>query len=1111
MSSDLFDFGARKKKGKSKYDLATLLQEDEEGTEREIKGSPPKEAISGTENEIATQRRGKSSRAPILGEGGRRAEKNIEGVSDGSAAPETPEAVAILEEGREYRVTLRKGEETPTYHVNFPILNGEDRDLLKKLTDRAIREIDIDPETFLQEEEKKAAFRSEVMALIEREFPELPQEKKEQFTERAVMDMVGYGLLDPLLADDALEEVMVVGIGKPVYVYHRKHGMCKTNIVFEEDQEIGNIIDRIARSVGRRVDIRSPLLDARLPDGSRVNATVRPVSLDGPSLTIRKFREDPFTITDLFHFGTLNDEVAAFLWLAVDGYAVKPANILVSGGTGSGKTTTLNCLASFIPPTDRVLTIEDTAELQLPLTHWIRLETRPPNVEGKGEVSMDMLLKNTLRMRPDRIIVGEVRGGEARTLLAAMNTGQNGCMGTLHANTAKETITRLINPPMSVPKVMIPSLHLILMQNRFTHEGKTVRRVTEIAEVEGIDKGEVQLNVIYRWDPKDDQIKPTGFPSVIKAELARLRGLSLKEIEDELERRKKVLRVLREKNVRGLRAVGEVIQRYALDSAGFSAKMKGAETGLRIPGPGKGREAPERGTKRRDRRAYSFLEKVLGRLPMETPKEKRKRKVVDERENRLLVVEEGEVNPLYVVPLYDLTAKEQVLLRSLEKKAINEIEVDPSSIEKEVAWKFFYQEVLRIVEREGRKIPPEKRTTYANIIVHNMIGYGCLDYLLGDDELEEIMVIGDGRPIYVNHRRFGTLKTNIHLRDGEALRTIEKIASSVERRIDKASPLLDARLPDGSRVNATIPPISIDGPTITIRKFKADPYTVTDLIRFRTLNTEVAAFLWVAVEGLGIKPGNILVAGGSGSGKTTTLNTLSSFIPTTARVVTIEDTAEIHLPIEHCIRLETRPPNVEGEGEVSMEDLVKNTLRMRPDRIIVGEVRGGEAKTLFTAMNTGHDGCMGTVHSNSAEETIVRLTNPPMDVPYIMLPALDLILMQKKIFHEGTSLRRITEVAESAGLDGQHLVLNTVYSWDPKTDEILGTGSPSLLLKKVGKLRGWVEKEVNQERRRREKILSWMVQKDISDLTDVMAIVERYYTEPEDLMREVETDLSGAS
>ncbi len=294
----------------------------------------------------------------------------------------------------------------------------------------------------------------------------ISNEYLDNLARKLFQDLVGYGEIDPLIRDDNLEEIMVIGIDKPVFVYHREYGMMKTNILFKDAGEVMNLIDSIARQINRRIDQESPILDGRLPDGSRVNATIPPISADGPSMTIRKFKRDPLTIIDLINSKTISVELAAFFWLCFDGLGVKSANAIISGGTSSGKTTTLNALSSFINPKERIITIEDTLELQIPHEHVIRMETRPPNVENRGELTMNDLVKNSLRQRPDRIIVGEVRGSEAITLFTALNTGHSG-FGTLHSNDARETITRLTNAPMSVPNIMISAIDFIIMQNEF--------------------------------------------------------------------------------------------------------------------------------------------------------------------------------------------------------------------------------------------------------------------------------------------------------------------------------------------------------------------------------------------------------------------------------------------------------------------------------------------------------------------------------------------------------------------------------------------------------------------------------------------------------------------
>ncbi|MCL2115908.1 MAG: CpaF family protein [Methanobrevibacter sp.] len=379
-------------------------------------------------------------------------------------------------------------------------------------------------------------------------------------------EILGYGEIDPLIKDDELEEIMIIGINKPVFVYHREYGMMESNLIFKNDEEIISIIDSIARQISRRIDKESPILDGRLPDGSRVNATLPPVSADGPSLTIRKFKKDPLTIVDLINLKTLNSDLAAFFWLCFDGMGVKSANAIISGGTSSGKTTTLNALSSFINPKERIITIEDTLELQIHHKHVVRMETRPTNIENKGELNMDDLVKNSLRQRPDRIIVGEVRGEEAITLFTALNTGHSG-FGTLHANNARETITRLTNSPMNVPKIMISAIDFIIMQNRiYKSDGVSIRRINEVVEVVGMEEGTIQLNKLFQWNPEKDEIQNISIASNTLRTIANMRGVSPKKLDEEIARRKLVLDFLVKNKIRSSNEVTNIIENYYSDS-----------------------------------------------------------------------------------------------------------------------------------------------------------------------------------------------------------------------------------------------------------------------------------------------------------------------------------------------------------------------------------------------------------------------------------------------------------------------------------------------------------------------------------------------------------------
>lgn len=316
-------------------------------------------------------------------------------------------------------------------------------------------------------------------------------------------------------------------------------------------------------------------------------------------------------------------------------------------------------------------------------------------------------------------------------------------------------------------------------------------------------------------------------------------------------------------------------------------------------------------------------------------------------------------------------------------------------------------------------------------ILDDVLGYGPIERFLADPEVTEIMINGPD-DIYIE--RFGRLEetTARFINEGQLRRVIDKIVSRIGRRIDEATPMVDARLPDGSRVNVIIPPLALDGPTVTIRKFAADPLTVDDLIAFGSLTAKTADFLSACVRGRL----NIIVSGGTGTGKTTTLNVLSSFIPASERIVTIEDAAELQLHQKHVIRLESRPANIEGSGQVAIRELVRNALRMRPDRIVVGEARGGEALDMLQAMNTGHDGSLSTIHCNSPRDALSRIETmvlmAGMELPVRAIreqvsSAIDLIIHLSRL-SDGT--RKVTQVTEVQGMENEIIAMQDIYTFD---------------------------------------------------------------------------------
>jgi pilus assembly protein CpaF len=327
-----------------------------------------------------------------------------------------------------------------------------------------------------------------VIQILAADATPLTRQERQQLITEITDDILGYGPIDPFLRDDSVSEIMV-NDHKTVYI-ERKGKITLSDVRFVDEQHLERIIDKIVSQVGRRIDESSPMVDARLPDGSRVNAIIPPLAVRGAALTIRKFRKDPLKMEDLIKFGTLSPKSAQFLELCVKG----ALNIVISGGTGSGKTTTLNVLSSAIPNTERIITVEDAAEVQLKQEHVITLESRPPNIEGKGEIAIKDLVRNCLRMRPDRIVVGECRGPETVDMLQAMNTGHDGSMTTIHANNPREALSRVETlvltagvdlPLRAIREQAAGALDLIVQVSRLVDGSRRITHITEVGKMEG--------------------------------------------------------------------------------------------------------------------------------------------------------------------------------------------------------------------------------------------------------------------------------------------------------------------------------------------------------------------------------------------------------------------------------------------------------------------------------------------------------------------------------------------------------------------------------------------------------------------------------------------------
>lgn len=390
-------------------------------------------------------------------------------------------------------------------------------DLRMRVQDRLISELD--PKLDLSNAVRVRRQVEDIFnSILDSESIVLSRAERARMFESIAADILGFGPLEPLLNDPEVSEIMVNG-PRQIYV-ERKGRLEKSDIIFNNDEHVMRVIDRIVAPLGRRIDESSPMVDARLPDGSRVNAVIRPISLVGPVLSIRKFKKEGVTIEDMIRFGTLTRDMAEFLSACVRARL----NIVVAGGTGSGKTTTLNALSSFIPEDERIITVENAAELQLRQEHVVTLESRPPNVEGRGEITIRDLVINCLRMRPERIVVGECRGGEALEMLQAMNTGHDGSMTTLHANTPRDAIARTETmvlmagmdlPVRAIREQIASAVNLIVQQSRLK-DGS--RKIINITEVQGMEGDVVVLQDVFAFEQTGidergkivGQLRPTG-------------------------------------------------------------------------------------------------------------------------------------------------------------------------------------------------------------------------------------------------------------------------------------------------------------------------------------------------------------------------------------------------------------------------------------------------------------------------------------------------------------------------------------------------------------------------------------------------------------------------
>ena len=462
----------------------------------------------------------------------------------------------------EATVTVTKNPgEVPFYLLTVPKPEAATAAYLETVKSELLKQVRISTQEVLDIKlmaDLKKKFYDLALQLVKERIPRLTEQNASELAGRMVQELLGMGDIEFLLKDDGLEEICVNSSREPIWIYHKKYGWCRTSLRIDTESKIWDYSSLIGRRVGRQITSQDPLLDAYLPTGDRVNATLTPISMFGNTITIRKFARKPWTITDMIISNTISEEVAAFVWLAMQ-YEL---NILISGGTGAGKTSILNVLCSFLPQNQRVISIEQTREITLPsYLQWIPLVVREGGRDGKGGVSMLDLMVNSLRMRPDRIIVGEIRRSEeAEVLFEAMHTGHS-VYATMHAETVFETFKRLVSPPIELPEVVLESLHFVLAMYRDRRSG--IRRVFEIGELIPSEKGEaVRANIVYRWRSSKDKIEEEN-PSVRMLDTLRTyTRMDDTEIKASIKERASVLHWLAGQKINNVEEVGKTIVQY---------------------------------------------------------------------------------------------------------------------------------------------------------------------------------------------------------------------------------------------------------------------------------------------------------------------------------------------------------------------------------------------------------------------------------------------------------------------------------------------------------------------------------------------------------------------
>jgi flagellar protein FlaI len=451
------------------------------------------------------------------------------------------------------------------YEIIEPTLQKDEEKYLHEIKNFLMDELDVNLKEIENKEKAENYLRQKIKELIKKYRLHIPSEAVDKLTYYIIRDFVGYGKIDPLMRDPLIEDISTDGVNIPIYVWHRLYESLPTNIMFKDAAELDSFVVRLAYLAGKNISIAAPILDASLPEGSRIQLTYgREVTRRGSTFTIRRFRADPLTVSDLIEFNTLSSGIAAYLWYLIE----HRASVMVAGGVASGKTTLLNCLSMFIKPEMKIVSVEDTQELNLPHENWIPSVVRAGfkgDDKRSSTITLFDLLKTAVRQRPDYIIVGEVRGEEAYTLFQAMATGHLG-MCTIHAESAEAVVNRLESEPMNIPKPLIAMTDIILVMERTEVNGKPARRVSVTTEVRGYETktDEIRTEEVFHWNPKFDKFASSGDSALLEKHMKKM-GLTEEDIKRELKARKTVLEWMVKQGIRQHSEVAKVIREYYAD------------------------------------------------------------------------------------------------------------------------------------------------------------------------------------------------------------------------------------------------------------------------------------------------------------------------------------------------------------------------------------------------------------------------------------------------------------------------------------------------------------------------------------------------------------------